>query len=362
MRVLMTTDTVGGVWTFTEELTEGLLAAGCAVALVSLGREPSAAQRRWTEEVRASVRERFEFRSLATPLEWMDDNAQAFSGAEAELEALAHTFRAEVVHANQFCFGALDVHLPVIVTAHSDVLSWARACRGDSLPESAWLRQYRTLVQCGLDRAALVTAPTRWMLEALRSGFRLPRANALVPNGCTLDRVPERQRTMQAVSAGRFWDEGKNLRLLAEIHAPMPIVVAGEVVEAALPGYLRFAGALGRDALHALFAESALYVCPSLYEPFGLAPLEAAICGCGVLAREIPSLREVWGDAAEYFSTATELERLLNELSADASGLASLQARSRERALGFSRERMTAEYLRVYREALGASEERSLAA
>ena len=33
MRILMTTDTVGGVWTFTQELAGGLLEQGCAVAL-----------------------------------------------------------------------------------------------------------------------------------------------------------------------------------------------------------------------------------------------------------------------------------------------------------------------------------------
>ena len=41
MRILMTTDTVGGVWSFTKELSRGLLENGCEVALVSLGRMPT---------------------------------------------------------------------------------------------------------------------------------------------------------------------------------------------------------------------------------------------------------------------------------------------------------------------------------
>ena len=47
MRILMTTDTVGGVWTFTAELARQLLSRGHAVALASFGREPSEEQQAW---------------------------------------------------------------------------------------------------------------------------------------------------------------------------------------------------------------------------------------------------------------------------------------------------------------------------
>ena len=40
--------------------------------------------------------------------------------------------------------------------------------------------------------------------------------------------------------------------------------------------------------------------CPARYEPFGLSPLEAALAGCALVLGDIPSLREVWGDAALY--------------------------------------------------------------
>ena len=64
MRILMTTDTVGGVWTFTKELALGLLKNGCSVALVSLGRFPSLAQAAWAQEQRETWGARFRYDAL----------------------------------------------------------------------------------------------------------------------------------------------------------------------------------------------------------------------------------------------------------------------------------------------------------
>ena len=42
-------------------------------------------------------------------------------------------------------------------------------------------------------------------------------------------------------------------------------------------------GRLSEYELLQFFRESSIYICTSRYEPFGLAPLEAALCGCAVL-------------------------------------------------------------------------------
>lgn len=53
-------------------------------------------------------------------------------------------------------------------------------------------------------------------------------------------------------------------------------------------------------ALEALYQHAALYVCPSLFEGFGLPLLEAMQRGCPVLASDIPVLHEIGGDAVRY--------------------------------------------------------------
>lgn len=358
MRLLITTDTIGGVWTFTQELAPALLDLGCAVLLVSLGRLPSPDQLAWIHEQSAAWGERFRFVATEFSLEWMDNNTEALAAA-ALLRELAVEFKAELVHSNQFCFGAglLCAHaLPVVVTAHSDVLSWAHACRGHAFEDSAWLQRYQTLVQSGLSGAAALAAPTQWMLDALRQNFILPDLKVVIPNGRAMRRASvTRQRKLQAVTAGRLWDKGKGIRILQNVSAPMPLLVAGEIEHGTdrldlQLGHAQLLGAQTHDKLLALFAESAVYICTSLYEPFGLAPLEAALCGCAILARDIATLREVWGGAALYFRDAQELNTLLLQLRASPALLAARQKRSREHARQYSPGRMARAYFELFKQ------------
>lgn len=357
MRVLLTTDTVGGVWTFTKELTQGLLEREHAVGLVSFGRMPSREQANWCSSLSEEYPESFRYFPSDAPLEWMPENALAYSTAEPILLRAADEFRPDIFHSSQFCFGAAPMAAPKLITAHSDVLSWARECRPTGLEPSDWLTQYRTLVQHGLAAADAVVAPTRWMLRALSEGFQVTSATRVILNGRSLDECPgEHESTLQAVSCGRLWDEAKNIALLSQVRALFPILVAGEQrlggATLAIPSNLTFCGKLEQRELLALFRSSRMYLAIPLYEPFGLAPLEAALCGCAVVANDIPSLREVWGDAALFFRGVDELSRILIELASSPEALGSIRWKSRERALRLTRARMVESYLSLYAELL----------
>ena len=97
-------------------------------------------------------------------------------------------------------------------------------------------------------------------------------------------------------------------------------------------------------------AESAVYALPARYEPFGLSALEAGLCGCALVLGDIPSLREVWGDAATYVDPddAPALARTLNTLADDERTRADLGRRARVRALEYSPTRLAAGYLAAY--------------
>lgn len=97
-----------------------------------------------------------------------------------------------------------------------------------------------------------------------------------------------------------------------------------------------------------LLQRSAIYLCLSIYEPFGLAALEAGRCGCAVIARGIPSLREVWGEGALFFKDADSLSVLLEDLARHPQKLEDARRRSYERARSFSRDRMVEEYLCLF--------------
>ena len=228
MRVLLTTDTIGEVWTFTKELATELLQRGHAVALVSLGRQPSHEQQAWCAAQSVAHGPSFQFTASNAPLEWMEKNESVFTQGAGVLLRVAKQFRPDLLHSNQFCFGALSLDIPKLVTAHSDVLSWADACRPRGLEQSRWLRQYQSLVAQGLQACDAIASPTRWMaLELARHYNDLPPSYVIRP-GRSLDPPESRLRSVQAVTVGPLWDEAKNIEMLREVNSPIPIYVAGE--------------------------------------------------------------------------------------------------------------------------------------
>jgi glycosyltransferase involved in cell wall biosynthesis len=124
----------------------------------------------------------------------------------------------------------------------------------------------------------------------------------------------------------------KNLARLAEAwqllgRADVRLAVVGganarvfdaQATALALPGVVDL-GVVSDPALKAFYERALAFVFPSLYEGFGLPPLEAMACGCPVAASAIPAVREVCGDAAIYFdplspqAIAGALQRLLDD-------------------------------------------------
>ena len=354
MRVLITTDAVGGVWTFSSELSEGLLLRGHAVALLSFGPAPSDEKRAWADVQKRRFGPCFDFSVSESPLEWAECNEAALTAGEPALHRVAERFLPDLLLSNQFCFGAVRLPIPRVVVAHSDVLSWAGACRPAALAPSRWLRQYCELVTDGLMAADAVIAPTHAALDDLARKFPFPQRSSVIPNGrrVTLTEPPPR-RKLQAISAGRLWDRAKGLDILDGCDLPLPVLLAGETRfgDESLPevsSNVRLLGRLAAADLQAAFQGSALYLCTSRYEPFGLAPLEAALCGCALALRDLPSLREVWGDAALYFEDARTLGAILRLLAGDHAALEAAQRNAQRRAAGYTVERMTDAYLAIF--------------
>lgn len=347
MRLLLTTDTVGGVWTFSCELARELLKRGHEVLLVSFGRAPSPLQSAEASDLAKSGSLRYV--STAIALEWQPDNHSAYALGAPLLLRLCEQYCPDALLLSQFCYGALPVRAPKVVVAHSDVLSWADATSNAPLADDDWLRTYRVLVQMGLAGADLVVAPTAAMLDCLLCNFIVHTAARIISNGRSVPQPPTRpERQMRAMTAGRMWDPAKNLLMLRAAELPLPVAIAGESDGTTFGAdRITCTGQLGMDALLAMFRTSAIYICCSRYEPFGLAALEAALCGCAVLAHDIPSLREVWGDGALYFQDADTLSSLLRQLCNDAALLAAAQARSSARAQRYTSAAMAEGYLRA---------------
>ncbi len=109
------------------------------------------------------------------------------------------------------------------------------------------------------------------------------------------------------------------------------------------------------DLLACLYASAAVFVCPSLYEGFGIPPLEAMSFGCPVVCSNTSSLPEVVGDAAELFDPASEvsMRTAIEQVVSNPEIAQILVKRGYERIKQFSWEKCAHETFNVYNKILG---------
>lgn len=349
-RVLMTTDTVGGVWTFTLELAQQLSNLGIEVVMAALGRAPNPQQISDVERVPDLVVLTSDFK-----LEWMEEPWSDVEESGRWLVRLEREYRPDIVHLNSFGHGHLPWSAPAILTAHSCVLSWWAAVKKEPAPD-AWNR-YRRAVTRSLDGVNLVTSPTAAMASTLAENYGFPRSLCVViPNGRAKNQFHPGPKELFVFSAGRLWDEAKNVTAVARAAAtlPWPVYAAGEIEHpnggtAHFEG-VRMLGRLSPSELAEWLSRAAIFALPARYEPFGLSALEAGLSGCALVLGDIPSLREVWGDAALFVppddrNALTAAIHLLND---DRDAREEMSRRSYARALTFDPAATANLYLAAY--------------
>ena len=338
----MTADTVGGVWTYAMELTRAL--PDVHFTLATMGRKASEGQR---GEVPPNV----ELVESEYKLEWQDDPWRDVDEAGQWLLDLEARTQPDVVHLNGYAHGALPFRAPKLVVGHSCVLSWWRAVKDEDAPPS-W-NTYRERVGQGLRGAHLVAAPSAWMLAALDEHYSMPKRRRLIYNGRAFTPATGHGHRGYVFAAGRLWDEAKNLRAVvaAAPSIDWPVRIAGD--GGADSQNVTYHGWLEPDALARAYGECSIYLFPALYEPFGLSVLEAALSGCALILGDIPSLREIWRDAAIFVPPRDPetIARVTNEIIANTEFRLELSQRAQKRALEYSVERMAGGYRETYKAA-----------
>lgn len=285
---------------------------------------------------------------------------------------------------------------PYVVTVHD------LSCLMFEQPRSRW-RSYRLFqFRRGLQRAAkiiVVSAATRRNLEEL---FSLPPErirqvyNAPDPRffddqpsaAGPADHSPELRRTLERYQihypfllyAGAILPQ-KNIPRLVEafavvrgeleshpIYRDLRLIIIGDeiskypavrraVIQTRVENAVRFLGFVPFETLRAFYEAAAAFVFPSLYEGFGLPPLEAMSRGTPVVASNVSSLPEVVGDAAVLVNpdNVFDIARGIREVLINEDLRRSLIRKGFEQARRFSWDATGCEVLEVYREAFAAS-------
>lgn len=192
------------------------------------------------------------------------------------------------------------------------------------------------------------------ILKKLHGPFK---KEAVIYNGCDASDFQVLKKEEKIFAMGRIWDEAKNLGILGQIseRAPYPVYIAGNKTNPSNGKEINLAqvhllGQLSREDVKKQLGESLIYVLPAKYEPFGLSALEAALSGCFLILAEIPTLREIWLDAALYFNPENpeSLLHAVNLAYKNPKQRLALRNRSFERAQFFSLEKVCQQYLQLY--------------
>jgi glycosyltransferase involved in cell wall biosynthesis len=345
----MTADTIGGVWTYATELSRALQAHNVEVALAMMGALPTADQRR-----EAAQLENVTLFESDYALEWMDGPWDEVDRAGEWLLGIESEFRPDIIHLNGYAHASLSWHAPVVVVAHSCVLSWWSAVKREPAPDR--YGEYRRRVSDGLFAADLVVAPTAAMLRSLSDHYVPVGRREVIPNGRDAAGFKPASKQPSIFTCGRAWDEAKNIAALDAVAEDLawPVELAGDCRHPngtnVQPQSLTCIGRIDIDALKQRMAAASIFALPARYEPFGLSALEAALSGCALVLGDIETQREVWGDAATFVDPDDHdaLARALNDLIHDDRRRGELGRRARARALEFSPAKMATRYLAAY--------------
>jgi alpha-1,3-rhamnosyl/mannosyltransferase len=287
--------------------------------------------------------------------------------------------RIQVYHEQNYVPLAYDV--PVVITVHD--FSWFRYPDTHPPDRVRWLE--RGLPQA-LARAAAILVDSDFVRAEVVATFgvapeRVRTAYLGVPGDYRPRSAEETAATLRELDLvhGSYLltvgtiEPRKNIAhaleayagLPAEMRERYPLVVAGahgwrasalvnRLHQLAERGQIRFLGHVPGAALPDLYAGAALFVFPSLYEGFGLPPLEAMASGIPVIVSDRASLPEVVGaagvtiDPEQPESTSTTMAALLE----DPARRAAMAMRGCARAAGFTWDACATVVCDAYREAL----------
>lgn len=301
---------------------------------------------------------------------------------------LEHRFRAGVRgHRLQLYhdpnFMAYRFHGPTVVTVHD--LSWVR------YPEThpaARVRDMNRLMPKTMENATQILVDSEFVRQEVISHFRVaPDRVTTTLLGVTSDFMPMSEEQCQPTLAAHGLQHGryilavgtleprKNLstviaafaRLPNPIRSRFPLVIvgmqgwgadhySGSMRALMARGEIRMTGYVSQEALPSLYAGARMFVYPSLYEGFGLPPLEAMACGIPVIASSRASLPEVVGDAGilvEPLDEASIMQHMRQLIEDDAIHTA-LSNAGQMRARRFSWQKCALETIAVYQRLLAS--------
>lgn len=250
---------------------------------------------------------------------------------------------------------SIRVALPLLARRAAAIITVSRSARADLIRTlNIAAEKVHVIYEAASARFRPVTDAAHQ--EALRRKYNLPQQFLLYVG--TIEPRKNLRRLVRALHRIRRYGFRQPLFLvgsdgwrMGELHA--------EIERLGLEDAVRFTGYVPTEDLPGLFSMATLFVFPSLYEGFGLPPLEAMACGAPVLTSNSTSLAEIYGGGAYLVNPRDEQElaAALMELLADEDMRRDLARRGRRHARRFSWNKAASKTAAVYRGVLNGSME-----
>jgi glycosyltransferase involved in cell wall biosynthesis len=317
---------------------------------------------------------------LRVPFEHLERSPRSYYS----FNAIVTEHGCDLVHVPHMFWRPRYMPKPYIVTAH-DVLTYMHPRPDQSLFRRVF---HRRLTQRALDLAARVLAVSDFTRNELTRYFHVPeRKITVIPNAIderfTLGHATAEDRRLLAARyqidspfilyAGNIKPQKNVVRIIEAFSAlkselkkegkfpDLKLIIIGDelskhpdlrrtVVKGAVQNEVRFLGFLPIDVLRIFYDLAKVFVFPSLYEGFGLPPLEAMALGTPVVTANTSSLPEVVGNAAVLVNPVNvfEIMRGIHRALTDQPLREQLKARGYEQVGRFSWEGSVRRILAVY--------------
>jgi glycosyltransferase involved in cell wall biosynthesis len=303
-------------------------------------------------------------------------------------QVLRH-YQCDLVHIPHLLWTPLYLPCPYVVTVH-DVLDFMyRAENGGGARRA--LHRYCT--QQVLNHAARILAVSQFTKKDIQRLFKIPDARVEVVYNAIDERfrqghanesdrefIAERYQTNYPfiLYAGRISPHKNIIRIIEAFSAlktelekegkfpDLKLIIIGDevsrhpdlrrtVIRSGMQNEVRFLGFVPIEVLRTFYDVAKVFVFPSLYEGFGLPPLEAMAHGTPVVTSNTSSLPEVVGDGAVMVNPENvfEIMRAIHHVLVDQGLREKLKQKGYEQVQRFSWEDSVQRILRVYREVAG---------
>lgn len=349
MKVLMTTYTTGMMWHYVMNLCKSLERYQVEIHLLSLGKILSEEQIKQMNLLR-----NVHLYESSFAVDWEQSAEEENSVAKQWVESIYAEIKPEIIHFNNYVQTGGNWECPVIMAYHFCVLTWWNAVRGTDFPLS--FSKYIKAMKEAISASDIIVAPSQSMLHQAQLANVTFKQTQVIHYGLEQSAKHEVEKEFMILTTGCFNNEAANCKLIADIAKDFdwPVCIAGNnhTSDAAILDSTKnvfLLGQLSAVELKYFMERASIFAMPAKYKPFGLELLEAAKSNCALVVAKIPSLQEIWGDAALYFNPEDQedVKSKIQLLIKDKELRKKMANKAYEKAQQFTAEKMADKYYQL---------------